>query len=291
MKKTLAAALLSSIFAGTAEAKLKVVASFSILGDIVSNVGGDDIELSTIVGPESDAHAYEPKPDDAKAMAAADVVFVNGLGFEGWQQRLVEASGFRKTLVSVSTGITAAQAEDDHAAFDPHAWQDVANVKIYVSNIVSALCNADAPTCGTYKENAVSYTMKLDHLDAQIRSTIARIPDDRRMIITSHDAFGYFAKAYAISFRAPEGISTESEASAKDVARLIEQIRNEKASALFVENISDPRLLQQIAAETGLKIDGVLYSDALSSSEGPASTYIAMMRHNVKTLASSILTQ
>jgi zinc/manganese transport system substrate-binding protein len=278
------------ILAMPVHAKVKAVASFSIIGDLVANVGGDRIELITIVGPESDAHAYVPTPGDAQTMAAANVIFVNGLGFEGWLTRLIDASGNQKAPVVVSDGITPESTARDHA-HDPHAWQDVANVKIYVRNIAAALCAAEASACDVFTANAKSYTEKLDELDAGIRASIAGIPENRRTIITSHDAFGYYAMAYAITFHAPEGISTDSEASAMDVARLIRQIRADKAAALFVENISDPRLLEQIAAETNLTIGGVLYSDALSAPDGPAATYIKMMQHNTRTLAAALVGQ
>jgi zinc/manganese transport system substrate-binding protein len=289
-----AAALLAATPA-LAMDKLKAVASFSILGDFVSRVGGDLVEVTTIVGPGGDAHVYEPRPDDAKAMAAAEIVFVNGLGFEGWMDRLVEASGYKGKIAVTTAGIAAAPMADDHDheehdhdARDPHAWQDARNAAGYVDNIAKALCAADAEDCAAYGANAAAYKKELAALDEEIRATIARVPSDRRTVITSHDAFGYFAKAYGVTFLAPEGVSTESEASAKDVAKLITQIKAGKASALFVETVSDPRLIEQIARETGLKIGAALYSDALSPPGGPAATYIDMMRHNAKALAGAM---
>jgi zinc/manganese transport system substrate-binding protein len=305
MKGYLATLLLFTFLTGTAEAKIKVVASFSILADLTANVGGEKIELTSIVKPGSDAHVYEPKPDDVKAVAAADVVIVNGLGFEGWQQRLIEASGFKKSLVTAAEGIRARELEHeaghqehdeeahahDHQDHDPHAWQNVANAQVYVANIARGLCAADMVNCDYYEGNAKVYTERLVTLDSEIKSAINTIPEQNRTIITSHDAFGYLAEAYGLDFLAPEGISTDAEASAKDVAQLIVQVREKNAKALFVENISDPRLLEQIASETGLQPGGTLYSDALSRSDGPASTYIDMMRHNIKTITSAILTQ
>jgi zinc/manganese transport system substrate-binding protein len=328
MKKLAVSLLMSSaVFATSAEAKVKVVASFSILGDLVANVGGDKIELSTLVGPGGDAHVFEPKPADAQAMAAADIVFVNGLGFEGFQERLVEASGFKKQLMVITEGIDSIEAEgedddhageeagehgrvaaaekkDDHAsepegqhageeagehgAIDPHAWHDTGNVRVYVKNIAEGLCTVDAASCETYKANAKAYEVKLDALDSEIETAMSQIPEDRRIVITSHDAFAYLGRAYKIRFLAPEGVSTESEASAKDVASIIRQIRSDKATALFVENISNPRLMEQIAAETGLQIGGELYSDALSPEDGPAATYIDLMRHNTGLLSKAM---
>jgi zinc/manganese transport system substrate-binding protein len=266
-------------------AKIKVVASFSIISDLVANVGGDEIDLTTIVGPDSDTHAFEPKPDDAKRLANAQIVFANGLAFEPWLDRLLAASGFAGELSRLSDGIAAAELDDET---DPHAWQSVSNVEIYVRNIAAALCRKDAANCPIFAANAQSYTTKLQELDAGIKTVFAKIPADRRTVITSHDAFGYFAKAYGVTFLAPEGINNEAEASAGDVAKLIVQIRDVGATALFVENISNPRLLEQIAGETGLRVGGKLYSDALSGPEGKASTYIDMMRHNAGLLVTAL---
>jgi zinc/manganese transport system substrate-binding protein len=292
--------------------KLQTVATFSILGDFVTKVGGDRVDVFTIVGPNGDAHVYEPKPEDAKAVAAANVVFVNGLGFEGWLSRLIEASGYKGTIVKATDGIEPEKMEEghdhDHAEgekkeehaegeaghehhhgeFDPHAWQSAENAQIYVKNIATALCAADTAGCDAYKANADAYLAELAMLDAEIKAAVAKVPNDRRTVITSHDAFGYYSHEYGVKFLAPEGISTESEASAKDVAALIEQIKEDKASALFVENITDPRLIEQISKETGLKIGGELYSDALSEKDGPAATYVDMMRHNTKLLTDAM---
>lgn len=280
---------------------LKVVASFSILGDIASQIGGDKVAITTLVGPDSDAHVYEPKPSDAAAMAAAQVVLTNGLGFEGFIERLVTTSATSATVVEVSKGVEAINAGEhehdenaqtsgaEHVEKDPHAFQSVPNVRAYVKNITNAFCASDRANCAAYEANAVIYDAKLGDLDTYIRTTVADIPQAKRTIITSHDAFGYFAIAYGLKFIAPNGTSTDSEASAADVAKLIDQIRQDKASALFVENISDTRLIEQIAAETGLKIGGALYSDALSGKQGPASTYIDLMRHNVSAIKGAIL--
>lgn len=296
---------------------LKVVASFSVIADFARNVGGDRVEITTLVGPNGDAHVYEPKPADAAAVAAADVVLANGLQFEGFLQRLVEASGSSAPVVELTKGgevlksaeeehghdeaahdhdAEPSKAAEDHAAeehhhgeYDPHAWQSVHNAEVYVKNIADAFCAADEAGCDAYKANAQAYGAKLEALDKEIRDAVAGIPAGKRTIITSHDAFGYFQHEYRLNFVAPEGISTDSEASAADVAALIKQVRADKASAIFVENITNPRLVEQIAEETGLKVGGELYSDALSDETGPASTYIDMMRHNVTTIKGAIL--
>jgi zinc/manganese transport system substrate-binding protein len=276
-------------------AKIKVVASFSILADLVRNVGGDRVEITVLVGRNNDSHAFEPSPADSRRLADARLVVVNGLGFEGWLDRLVRAAGGKVPVVVASTGVQprAGPADQtrfgrDHAAVDPHAWQSVANARRYVANIRDALIKADPARKATYAANAGAYVAKLDALDQEIRSTLARIPADRRRIITSHDAFGYFADAYAVAFLAPEGLSTNAEPSARAVAGIIRQIESAKIGALFLENVVDPRLLQQIARETGARIGGTLYSDALTGPDGPAPTYLDMMRHNVRTLAAAL---
>jgi zinc/manganese transport system substrate-binding protein len=279
---------------------LKVVASFSIIGDMAREVGGTKVSVTTLVGPDSDAHVYEPRPQDAAAMAEADVVLVNGLGFEGFIERLAQTSAPKSAPVELSKGIATLDiVKDDHGheeeghdhegGIDPHAFQSVTNAQIYVRNIVDAFCKSDTANCDAYKANAATYNAKLAALDSEIKTAIASIPADKRIVITSHDAFGYFANAYGLTFHAPEGISTESEASAADVAKLIDQIRKEKASAIFVENISDTRLIAQISKEAGVQVGGSLYSDALSGPDGPAASYIDMMRHNVMTIKGAIL--
>nr|WP_295463957.1 zinc ABC transporter substrate-binding protein AztC [Mesorhizobium sp.] len=298
----LAATALAALPAAAMAEPLKVVATFSIIGDMARQVGGDRIDLTVLVGPNGDAHVYEPKPQDAARIGAAEVVLANGLKFEGFINRVVEASGTRAPIAELTKGVTPIEAGadehgheaeaghegDDHGAFDPHAFQSVPNAIIYVANIADALCAADAAGCDSYKANAAAYTETLKALDAELRADVAAIPEGKRTIITSHDAFGYFAREYGITFLAPEGISTDAEASAADVAKLIDQVRQDSASAVFVENVSNPRLIEQIAKETGLKVGGALYSDALSAADGPAPTYVEMMRYNIRTIAGAI---
>jgi len=273
--------------------RLKAVATFSILGDFVQNVGGDRIELTTLVGPGGDAHVYTPSPADARRVADAAIVFVNGLGFEGWLSRLIKTSG-AKAIVETAKGVTPLKADaehghgHDHGGLDPHAWQNVANAKIYVDNIRDALVRLDPAGADVYQANAAAYLAKLDALEREVTSTIERIPPERRKVITSHDAFGYFAKTYGLQFIAPQGGSTDAEASAKDVARIIRQIRREKILAVFLEKVSDPRLIQRIAQESGARVGQELYSDALSPPGGPAGTYIDMVRHNIKALSAAL---
>jgi zinc/manganese transport system substrate-binding protein len=298
--------LLVAALPARAQDRIGVVASFSILGDFVRNVGGDRIAVTTLVGPTGDVHVYTPSPRDAKQVADARLVVVNGLGLEGWLPRLVQSSGGKATIVTATKGIKPRQADDDgdshghshgkdggqhdhgDAHADPHAWQSVANAKIYVSNIRDALIVADPAGEAVFRANAEAYLGKLDALDREVRDEAAKIPPAARKVISSHDAFGYFADAYGIVFIAPQGVSTESEVSARDVARIIKQIRASKIPAVFLENISDPRLIQRIAAETGAKIGGTLYSDSLTAENGDAPTYIGMVRHNIKTLTSAL---
>ena len=292
MLKRLALILLLATIAAPAAAqeKLKVVATFSILADFVRNIGGDRVVVNALVGPNGDAHVYQPSPGDAKTLADAKLVFANGLGFEGWINRLVKASGTKAPTVVATKGVKSRKAEDDHGhgEADPHAWQSVANAKIYVANIRDALSLADPAGKDSYAANAAAYLGKLDALEAEVKAAIEKIPTDRRRIITTHDAFGYFAAAYGVAFIAPQGVSTEAEVSAKDVARIITQIRKQKIPAVFLENVTDERLLRRIGAESGARIGGTLYSDALTDANGQAATYLDMMRHNVKQLAAAL---
>lgn len=347
-----------------ADEPISVVATFSILGDLVEQIGGENVALTTLVGPNGDAHVYQPTPHAARAVAEADVLFINGLEFEGWLERLVEAASFDGSLVVATTGITPIAYEDDHGdhdehddhgddhaeggdhdehsdehadhddhdehhdhgedhaegddhddhgdehaehddhaeqddhgddhaghdhgAFDPHMWLSPVLAITYVDNIAAALSQADPSNAGVYYENRSAYVSELEALHQEIGAMMAGLPDDRRTVITSHDAFQYFARAYDLTFAAPQGLSTESEASAKDVAEMIEQIRHDGISAVFVENIADSRLLEQIATETGATIGGTLYPGALSADDGPASTYLDLMRHNATTLAQAL---
>jgi zinc/manganese transport system substrate-binding protein len=278
-------ALVSSMAPVRAQDRLSVVASFSILGDFVKNVGGDRVGVATLVGPEGDVHVYTPAPADAKKIADAKLLVINGLGLEGWLPRLLQASGSKAPIITASKGIAPLKLGSDA---DPHAWQSVANARIYVANIRDALAAADPAGNEIFRANAQSYLAKLDVLDREVREAIARIPGPRRKVISTHDAFGYFAAAYGIEFIAPLGVSTESEPSARDIAAIVSQIRAGKIPAVFFENISDPRLMRQIAAETGATIGGTLYSDSLSGEKGDAPTYIDMVRHNIKALTSAL---
>lgn len=279
---------------------LEVVASFSILGDMTERVGGEDIKLTVLIGPDSDAHGFEPTPADARRLAAADIILANGLGFEPWLKRLAQSSGAKAPIIEVSKSVrplplkhaghghSHGHKHNHGSGVDPHAWQDARNAVVYVSSIAEALAKADPANAAAYRSRAKAYEAELRLLDAEIRKSLIAIPQARRRVITSHDAFGYFGSAYGVTFLAPLGTSTEAQASAKGVARLIQQIRREKIRTLFVENITDPRLIEQIARETGARIGGRLYSDALSGAQGSAPTYIGMMRHNTRLLTGAM---
>lgn len=272
-----------------APGKLPVVATFSILADFARNVGGERIEVTDLAGPNGDTHIYQPKPSDAKELGAARLILVNGLGLEGWIDRLIKASGAKAPVIVATKGISPQQMrEEGRIETDPHAWQSIANANIYIANIRDALIAIDPGGAAAYRANADIYLGKLDALEQEVKGEIAKIPPERRQIITTHDAFGYFGSAYGFRFIAPEGVSTETEASARDAAKIIRQIKAQKIPAVFLENVTDPRLMQGIARESGAKTGGTLYSDALSPPDGPAGTYIDMMRNNVRELASAL---
>ena len=355
------AALVASCFvapiAAQASEPIPVVATFSILGDMVERIGGEHVTVTTLVGPNGDTHVYQPTPADAQAVQDAEVLIVNGLELEGWLDRLAEAAAFDGALVVATTGVEAIAFEDehgdghddhgeehaeeehhdddgeehaegehhdehddddgeehadvehhdehddddgeehaegehhdehDHGAFDPHAWQSLENAEIYVDNITAALAKADPENAAIFYGNRAAYVEEIEALDADIRAMMSALPEDERTVVTSHDAFQYFGRDYGLTFLAPQGLSTESEASAQDVARLIEQMRADDIDAAFVENVADPRLLEQIANETGATIGGTLYPGALSGADGPAATYLDMMLHNATTLSTAL---
>ena len=265
--------------------RLNVVASFSILADFVRNVGGDRINLTTLVGADGDVHVYTPAPSDAKRIADAKLVIVNGLGLEGWLPRLVQSAGSKAMVVTASSGIAPLKLGSNA---DPHAWQSVPDAKIYVANIGKALAAAAPDDADGFRTRTRAYLDKLDALDREVRDALAKIPAEKRRVISTHNAFGYFAAEYGIQFIAPLGVSTETEPSARDIAGIITQIKVQKIPAVFLENISDDRLIRRIAAETGAKVGGTLISDGLTGEKGPAPTYIDMVRHNIKALTSAL---
>lgn len=279
--------LLSGVFLGTAllfpfivrAEPLQVVATFTILADITREIGGENVAVRTLVGPNGDAHVFEPTPGDARAVAEADLLVMNGLGIEGWMERLTRATAYKGPVVIASAGVKVRTLGGGH---DPHAWQDLSNGRLYAANIAEGLAKADPERAAVYRAKAERYSAELAALDAWTRSEIGAIPEQKRRIITQHDAFGYFAAAYGVTVLAPEGLSTEAEPTAKGLGRLIKQIRATRIKALFVENMADPRQIEQLAKEAGASIGGTLYVDALSPPDGPAASYTAMFKHNVR---------
>ena len=301
--RALATACAAALISTAAHAQpLEVTTSFSILGDLVGQVGGERVKVRTLVGADEDAHAFQPRPSDARNVGGAALVVVNGLGFDDWMVRLARSGGYKGEVVVASAGIdTLAMTTDDHGhdhghdhgdeddkanakAVDPHAWQDVGNVRRYVANIADALAKADPAGASAYRANAERYDGELKALDAEIRAAFAALPTERRKVVSSHDAFGYFGRAYGIRFLSPVGVSNNAEPTAQGVARLIRQLKAEKVPAVFIENVADPRLIERIRSESGAQIGGTLYSDALSKAGGPAPNYVQMMRANLDAL-------
>lgn len=272
--------------AASADPRPRVVASFSILADMVREVAPPDFLVSALVGPDADAHVFEPTPADGRRLAQADLVVVNGLGFEGWIDRLVRVSGYRGPVIVASQGIRSRHG--GHHGIDPHAWQDLAHARRYVKTVAAALRARWPGRQAEVDARASGYLQRIDQLAVRVRAWIETVPREQRRVITSHDAFAYFGAAYGVDFLAPRGWTTGSEPSAAAVARLLRQIREQRVRALFLENISDPRLIERIARESGARIGGTLYSDALSGPQGPAGTYLMLFEHNARTLAEGL---
>lgn len=279
-----------------AQQKPRVVASFTILADFVRVIGGDRIDLVTLVGADKDAHTYQPTTGDSRSVATAQVLVTNGFGFEPWADRLAGAAPFKGRRIVASSAVPRERhlADQHHhghgprAGTDPHMWQDVTLARRYTAAIAQGLTEADAAGAEGYRQRAEAYDKRLADLDAWVRQSIAAVPAAKRRVITGHDAFRYFARAYGVTFRAPTGLSTAQEASARDVANLIQQIRRESIRAIFIENMSNPKLIEQIAREAGGVVGPALYVDALSPPGGPADTYEKMFRHNVAALVAGM---
>ncbi|MDW8336678.1 MAG: zinc ABC transporter substrate-binding protein [Tepidimonas sp.] len=293
-----AASAVSGWTAGRTDAPLPVVASFSILGDWVRRVGGERVRVETLVGPESDAHVFQPSPADVRRVAAARLVLLNGWGLEGWMERLLRNAAYRGTVVRVTEGMEPLRAarHDPHAHgphshgdVDPHVWQDVTRARHAVLRIAQALCAVDAAGCEGYRARAEAYAQQLEALDQEIRAAWATIAPQQRKVVTSHDALGYYARAYGVQIWPVQGLSTDSQPSAAAVARLVRLVRREQVRAIFVERLADTRLVEQIAREAGVRPSTVpLYVDTLSGPEGPAPDYVALMRHNTRAMVEAI---
>ena len=270
------------------ESSIRVVTSFSILEDLVKELGGQYVNVVNLVDRNSDAHTYQPKPSDAVAIATADLVIFNGLGFEGWIPRLIKNSGYKNKQIIASKGVDAIKNGKET---DPHAWQSFHNIRLYVQNISQMLIQLRPQYSEVLTKRQQKYLDSLNDLEINLKEQLVKIPVSKRIVVTSHDAFGYLGREFKIQFLAPLGLSLEVEASAEDVATIIDQIREQNVKALFVENINNPRLLELISAETNVAIGGRLYSDALSEVKGPAGTYLKMMRHNIESLITVLSTE
>jgi zinc/manganese transport system substrate-binding protein len=264
---------------------LRVVATFSVLADMVSEVGGPAVEVASLVGPNADAHMFAPTPADARRVASADLVVVNGLNYEGWIERLIRASGYKGPVLVASESITPRRVG---RGIDPHAWQSLAHAKQYVENIRAALVAAAPTRRAEIDTRAAAYLQRITALEQDTLARIGRLPAQQRRVITAHDAFGYFAAAYGVEFVSPRGWSTDSEPSADALARIVRQARAQQVGALLLENISDPRLIERIAREAGVGVGGALYSDALSPPGTAADTYLRMFAHNVRTIVEAL---
>ena len=279
-------------------APLRVVATFSILADMARAVGGDDVQVQSLVGPDADAHVFQPTPAHTRQLAQANLVVVNGLGFEGWIDRLVRASGYRGPVVVASTGVEPRKTSGNGHGHghshgtepdrDPHAWQDLRHAQRYVANLREAFARARPAQAAAFAQRAQAYTERLVALDREVRARLDAVPRAQRRVLTSHDAFGYFGAAYGVDVLAPQGVNTDADASAAAVAQLITQIRARRVRAVFMENISNPRLVERIAREAGVVVGGRLYSDALSKPGGEAGTYLELFAHNARTIAAAL---
>ena len=281
--------LLAPFALAAAPAPVAVVASFSILADFAAQVGGDAVSVSALVLPDGDAHTFQPRPSDLGRLKNAAVIVENGLGLEPWLARLVRSSGFRGQRIVAAAGVTPRNfQEGGKTVADPHCWQDPRNAARMVATIAQGLATADPAHADAYRQRADAFAAEILQQDAANERSFAAIPPGKRQIITSHDAFGYYAARYGIVLRAVQGISTEGEPSARDIAGLIDKIRRERVHAVFIENMSSHRLTQAVARETGAVIGDPLYADALSPQNGPAPSYLAMLRHNTMLLAAAM---
>src|SRR6266849_2679338 len=278
--------------ASAAQTPVRVLVSFSILADIARQVGGSDVAVTSLIGPDANEHVFEPSPDQVRQLTQAQLFIVNGFGLEGWRTRLIQSAQYRGLVVIATAGITplmTTETDETAPSPDPHAWQDPRSAIIYAEHIMRALAGIDPEHAEAHRHRFRDYRAALDALDRNVRDGLAVIPAKKRQVITTHDAFAYYGKAYGVTFMAPEGLNTESEPSAKSVAALIRQIRRQGIKALFLENISDPRLMEELARETGATLGPPLYSDALSGPNGPAPTYIRMIEYNTATLRAGML--
>lgn len=291
MKKLPVVLALSALMAAPAVLAntVQAVASFSVLADIVKNVGGEHVVVKSLVGPNGDPHSFEPTPKDSRSLAKANLVFVSGLGLEGWMDRLIAGSGYKGKTIVASEGINTRKMEDDGEVItDPHAWNSMQNGTVYATNVMNALIAADPEDADYFRQRGHAYIAQLNQLDSWAQQAFAQVPKERRKVLTSHDAFGYFGQRYGVRFLSPVGFSTDAEASASNVAGLIDQLRKENIHLYFIENQTDPRLVKQIAAASGATSGGELYPEALTEKGGAADSYVNAFKHNVNVMIGSM---
>jgi len=284
----------SLIFSGcgkiseTSSGKIKAVSTITIINDVVKNIGKDKVEATSICGVGIDPHTYKSKPEDVKEIAKSQIVFINGFTLEHWIEEIIHNSGGKKEVVTVTNGVTPMTDETGHGDPDPHAWFNVQNVKVYADNVAKGLSDIDAPNKDFYMKNAAEYKAKLDELDKWIKLEIEKIPQDKRVLITSHDAFRYFGKAYGLDVRGLQGISTEAKIRTEDVAKLIDLIKARNLKSVFIETSVNPKVLEQISSETGAKVGGTLFSDSIGNDGTPEGEYIGAVRHNVNAIVNAL---
>jgi zinc/manganese transport system substrate-binding protein len=296
---SIAAALLTLIPANARADKIPVVATFSVIADMVTQVAEDRVHLTTIVGPDGDSELYRPTMADAKTVAEAKIVFMNGINdeFEPWLEPLLKQAKFAGAKVVVSRGAKTISASEENtpsgkpkpAELDQHAWLDPKNGIIYVNNIAEALAKYDPENAAPYRARAAAYVDDLKALDTWAKAEMAAIPPAKRRIISSHDSLEYLAKAYNITLISVNGWTNNAEPSAAELARLTQQIKKERVHALFLDSITDPRVMQRIGQEAGISVGDTLYGDALSKPGGPAGTYVKMIRHDIEALKAGML--
>lgn len=278
----------TALFAQASERPL-VVTSASIFADMAQVISGDLVAVASVVPIGGDPHTYEPTPSDVQLIARANLILINGLTFEGWINEMIENSGTRASVALITEGLEAIASEEYQNSSDPHAWMSAKNGLTYVANIRDALIRLDPANAEIYRFNAGLYSLQLKDLDLYIQAQIARIPEYKRLLITSHDAFRYYGRQYGIQVEATLGTSTDAEVRTQDVARLTQLIRERQVPAIFVESTVNPKLIRQIASDQNVQIGGSLYADSLGEPGGVADTYLKMLQHNTDVIVAGLL--
>lgn len=268
--------------------RIQVVASASIFQDMAKNIGGDLIDAYSIVPIGGDPHLYDPKPSDAKLVKSADVILVNGLTFEGWITKLIENAGTNAKVVTITEGVSAMESDKYKNAFDPHAWMDANNGLTYIDNIRDVLISADPTNEETYRKNHQAYRKEIADLDQYIKDQIQRIPEAKRMLVTSHDAFAYYGRRYGMRLNALKGISTEAETQTSDMVRVAKAIKESGVPAIFIESTINPQVIQQIARDNNVKIGGELFADSIGDADSDGPTYLKMLKHNTDVIVKAL---